>query len=109
MHQSTPGSTKNLELCTRLLVQVGRLGDWIADRTMRRRGSQIHMLTYVRPGEALRLGFQIHTLTYVRPGEALRLGFRGDDGEMGGWRIAWVFTWIADAIGVCISCGKGVK
>ena len=92
MHQSTPGSTKNLELCTRLLVQVGRLGDWIADRTMRRRGSQVP------------------TLTYVHPGESLRLGFRGgDDGETGGWRIAWVFAWIADAVGVHISCGRGVK
>ena len=56
-HQSTPGRKKNLGLHTRLVVQVGRLGDWMAERTMRRCGIQMHMLTYVCPGEALQLGF----------------------------------------------------
>ena len=45
MHQSTPGRRKNLARRVRLLVQVGRLGDWIAERTISRRGSQIDTFT----------------------------------------------------------------
>ena len=44
-HQSTPGRMKNLGFRTRLMVQVGRLGDWIAERTMSRRGIQMHTFT----------------------------------------------------------------
>ena len=45
MHQSTPGRKKNLARRSRLLVHVGRLGDWMAERTIRRRGIQIHTFT----------------------------------------------------------------
>ena len=41
-HQSTPGRKKNLGVRTRLLIQVGRLGDWMAERTMSRRGIKMH-------------------------------------------------------------------
>ena len=52
-HQSTPGRMRNLGFHTRLVAQVGRLGDSMAERTMRRRGTQMHMSTSVRPREAL--------------------------------------------------------
>ena len=45
IHQSTPGRKKNLACRTRLLVHVGRLGDWIAERTISRRGIQMHTFT----------------------------------------------------------------
>ena len=41
-HQSTPGRMKNLGFHTRLVVQVGRLGDWMAERTIRRHGKYTH-------------------------------------------------------------------
>ena len=45
MHQSTPGRMKNLGFHTRLVVQLERLGDWMAERTIKGRGIQMHTLT----------------------------------------------------------------
>ena len=44
-HQSTPGRMKYLGFHSRLMVQVGRLGEWMEERTMSRRGIQRHTLT----------------------------------------------------------------
>ena len=44
-HQSTPGRIKNLGFRTHLLAQVGRLGEWIAEGTMSRRGIQMPTFT----------------------------------------------------------------
>ena len=45
MHQSTPRWMKYLGFRTHLMVQVGRLGDWMAEWTMSRHGVQRLMLT----------------------------------------------------------------